>query len=103
MAAGFRNSATGPGLGFLCGALVLVYEAAEDRPALDSLLGEVSDRVIGLGRAEVAAAVGAPPVVMGLVLGQDRGSNDSRIRTFQPIDQLQLPAIGAGRREVRVH
>ena len=31
---GFQNSATGPDLGFLCGSLVLVDEAAEDGPAV---------------------------------------------------------------------
>ena len=56
----------------LCGPLVLVDEAAEDRPTLDPLPGEVGDRVVGPGRAELPAAVGAPPVVMGRILGQDR-------------------------------
>ncbi len=69
---GFQNSATSPDLGFLCGPLVFVDEAAEDGPALDSLRGEVRDRAVGPGRAEMAAAMGAPPVVMDLVLGQDR-------------------------------
>ena len=39
---------------------------------LDPLLGEVRDRVIGPGRAELAAAMRSPSVVMALVLGQDR-------------------------------
>jgi hypothetical protein len=47
---GFQNSAAGPDLGFLCSSLVLVDKAAEDRPALDPLLGEVRDRVVGPGR-----------------------------------------------------
>ena len=55
----------------LCGSLVLVDEAAEYGPALDPLLGEVGDRMIGPGRAQLAAAVGPPPVVVGRVLGQD--------------------------------
>jgi hypothetical protein len=38
----------------------------------DPLLGKVRDRVIGPGRAELAAAMGTTSVVMGLVLGQDR-------------------------------
>jgi hypothetical protein len=49
--------------------LVFVEEAAENRPALDLLPGEVGDRVIGPGRAEFAAAMGASSVVVGLVLG----------------------------------
>ena len=56
----------------LCGSLVLVDEAAEDRPALDPLLGEVGGRMIGPGWAELPAAMGPPPVVVGRVLGQDR-------------------------------
>jgi hypothetical protein len=44
-------------------------EAAEDGPALDPHLGEISDRVIGYGRVELAAAMGSSPVVVGLVLG----------------------------------
>ena len=40
--------------------------------ALDPLLGEVGDRVIGPRRAELAAAMRPPPVVMALVPGQDR-------------------------------
>ena len=55
----------------LCGPLVFADEAAEDGTALDLLLGEVRDRVVGAGRVEMAAAVGAASVVVGLVLGQD--------------------------------
>jgi hypothetical protein len=54
------------------GSLVLVDEAAEDGPPLDLLPGEVRDWVIGPRRAELTAAMGPPPVVMALVLGQDR-------------------------------
>jgi hypothetical protein len=61
---GFQNSATGLDLGFyaarpglLCGSLVFVH-AAENGQALDPLLGEVGDGVVGPGRAECAAAVG---------------------------------------------
>jgi hypothetical protein len=35
-----------------------------DRPTLDPFPGKVGDRVVGPGRAELAAAMGAPPVVM---------------------------------------
>jgi hypothetical protein len=69
-ACGVQNSATGPDVG-LCGSLIFVDEAAEDGSALDALLGEVCGRVVGPGRAELAAAMGPPPVVMGGVLGQD--------------------------------
>ena len=55
----------------LCGPLVFVDEAAEDGLALDPLLGEVRDGVVGPGRAELAAAMGPAPVVMSRVLGQD--------------------------------
>jgi hypothetical protein len=53
--------------GLLCGSLVLVDEAAEDGSALDPLLGEISDGVVGPGRVEPAAAVKPPSVVMSLV------------------------------------
>jgi len=54
----------------LCGPLVLVDEAAEDRPTLEPLLGEVGDRVVGPGRAELPAAVGAGvPLVADQVPG----------------------------------
>jgi len=69
---GFQNSATSPDLGFLGGSLVFVDKAAKDGPTLDSLVGEVGGRVVGPGRVELAAAMGTAPVVMGLVLGQDR-------------------------------
>ena len=54
------------------GPLVLADEAAEYGPTLDALPGQVRDRVIWPGRAEVPAAMGSPSVVVGLVLGQDR-------------------------------
>jgi hypothetical protein len=41
-------------------------EAADDGSALDPHLGEVSDRVIGYGRMELAAAMGSSAVVVGL-------------------------------------
>jgi len=59
---GFQNSAIGSDLGIYASSLVLVDKAAKDGPALDPLLGEVRDRVAGPGRAELAAAVRAPPV-----------------------------------------
>jgi hypothetical protein len=43
-----------------------------DRSALEPRLGEISDWVVGPGRAELAAAMGSPSVVMALLLGQDR-------------------------------
>src|ERR1039457_6177070 len=58
--------------GLLCGPLVLADKAAEDAPALDALTGQVRDRVIWLGRAEVAAAMGSPSVVAGPGIHQDR-------------------------------
>ena len=66
---GFQNSATVVDLGFLRGPLILVEEAAEDGSALDPDLGEVSGRVIGYGRVELAAAIRSPAVVVGFVLG----------------------------------
>jgi hypothetical protein len=66
---GFRNSATGLDLGLLCGSLVFVDEAAEDGPALDPLLGQVGDGAVRPGRAELAAAMRSPSVVVRFVLG----------------------------------
>jgi hypothetical protein len=54
--------------GLLCGALVFVDETAEDRPALDTLPGQVRDRVIWPRRVELAAAMKAPSIVVGLIL-----------------------------------
>jgi len=69
---GCRVPELGPGLdlGFYAPPLILIDEAAEDRPTLDPLLGEVRDRVIGPGRAELTAAMGPPPVVVALVLAR---------------------------------
>jgi integrase len=58
--------------GLLCGSLVLVDETAEDGAPSGTLPGQIRDRVIGPRRAELAAAVGSPSVVVGRVLGQDR-------------------------------
>ena len=52
-------------------SIVLVDEAAEDGSALDPLLSEVCDGVVGPGRAELAAAVRSSSVVVPGVLGQD--------------------------------
>ena len=52
--------------------LVFAEEAAEDSPALDPLLGEVSSGVVGPGRAESAAAVWPSSVVVPGVLGENR-------------------------------
>jgi hypothetical protein len=46
---GFQNSAAGLDLGLLGGTLIFVEEAAEDGPALEPLLGEVGDGVVGPG------------------------------------------------------
>jgi len=54
----------------LCGSFIFAEEAAEDGPTLYPLLGEVSGRMIGPGWAELAAAMGPPPVVVGRVLVQ---------------------------------
>ena len=58
--------------GLLRGTLVFVDEAAEDGPTLDPLPGEVGGGMAGAGRAELAAAVGSPSVVVGLILGKDQ-------------------------------
>ena len=73
---GFQNSAAAPDLGFYAvRSYSLTDEAAEDEPALDPPVGEVSGRMVGPGGAELAAAVRAPSVVVGLVLGQDRNQS----------------------------
>jgi hypothetical protein len=46
---GFQNSAAALDLALLRGSLIFVEEAAEDGSALDQLLGEVGDGVVGLG------------------------------------------------------
>ena len=84
---GFQNSVTGPDLGLLCDSLVLVDEAAEDLSALDPLLGEVGDGVVGPGRAELAAAMGSSSVVMNLVRGQ-RGPQMPRAEDQHPVGDL---------------
>jgi hypothetical protein len=53
----------------LRGSLVLVGEAAEDRPALGPLLGEVGDEEVRPGQAKLAAAMGSPSVVVRLIFG----------------------------------
>jgi hypothetical protein len=54
----------GEGLRFdsVTGLRILVDEAAEDRPTLDPLTGEVRERVIGPGRAEMPDAMGRRPL-----------------------------------------
>jgi hypothetical protein len=54
--------------GLLCGSLVFVDEPAEDGPTLDTFQRQVRDGVIWPGRVELAAAMGSPPVVVGLIL-----------------------------------
>jgi hypothetical protein len=44
---GFQKSATGLDLGFYVAPLVFAEKAAENRPTLDPIPGEVGDRVIG--------------------------------------------------------
>jgi len=66
---GFQNSATVPDLGFYAARSYSLLRPP--RTALDLLLGEVRDKVVGAGRVEMPAAVGAASVVVGLVLGQD--------------------------------
>src|ERR1700685_435103 len=58
--------------GLSCGPLVFVDEAAKYGPTLDPLQGRVRGGVVGSRRVQSDAAVGATPVVVGLVLGQDR-------------------------------
>ena len=72
MPTGFQNSATGLDLGLLRGLLVFVEETAEDGPTFDPLLGKVGDGVVGPGRAEFAAALGALSVVAAGISGEDR-------------------------------
>jgi hypothetical protein len=104
---GFQNSVTGPDLGLLCGSLALVDEAAEYRPAPYPLPGEVRGRVIGLGRAELAAAMGSPSVVMALVLSQDRpqvpfAEDQHPAGDLRPGGEHQPFGISVGRRR-RLH
>jgi hypothetical protein len=60
---GFQNSTTSADLG-LCGSLLLVYEGAEDWPALDLLLGEVGK--LGWQGGRVGGCGGGAPVVVRL-------------------------------------
>jgi hypothetical protein len=55
---GCQNSVTVFDPGLLRSPLVFVEEAAEDGPALDSLLGRAGDGVAGPGRPELAATMG---------------------------------------------
>jgi len=48
---------------------VFVDEAAEDRSALDLLLGEAGGGFVGSGWAELAAAMGSSSVVVPGILG----------------------------------
>jgi len=59
---GFRNSAIGPDLGIYAARLYSLMRPPRTGPALDLLLGEVSDRVVGSGRPELPAAMGAASV-----------------------------------------
>jgi len=54
--------------GLLCGSFVFVDEAAEGGPTLDAFQRQVRDGVIWPGRVELAAAMGSPSVVVGLIL-----------------------------------
>jgi hypothetical protein len=56
----------------LSGLVVLVDEAAENWPAGDPFAGKVDGWVIGPGWPKLATALRPLPVVVGLVLGQDR-------------------------------
>jgi hypothetical protein len=67
---GFRNSAIGPDLGIYA-ALSDSLMRPEDGPALDLLLGEVSDRAVGSVRPELSTAMGAASVVVGRVVGEN--------------------------------
>ena len=69
---GFQNSATGPDLGFYAARPYSLMRSPRTGLALDPFLGEVRGRVVGPGRAKLAATMGSPSVVMGRVLGQDQ-------------------------------
>jgi hypothetical protein len=68
---GSRIGPLAPWPGLSRGSLVFADKAAKDGLTLDPLARKVRDRVIGPGRAELAAAMGATSVVMSLVLGKD--------------------------------
>ena len=67
---GFQNSAIGPDLVFYATHSYSLMRPPR-RGALDPPLGEVGGWVVGPRWAELAAAMRAPSVVMGFVLGQD--------------------------------
>jgi hypothetical protein len=69
---GFQNSVTVPDLGFYAARSYSLRRPPRRGPAPDPLHGEVGGRVVGPRRAELAAAMGAPSVVVGLVLRQDQ-------------------------------
>ena len=68
----FQNSAIGPDLGFYAARSYSLMRPPRTGRRWIRFLGEIREGVIGSGRAELAAAMGPPPVVMALVLGQDR-------------------------------
>jgi hypothetical protein len=65
---GFQNSATGLDLGFYAARSYSLMSLPRIGRRLIPFR-EVGARVVGTGRAEMAAAMGRPPVVVGLVLG----------------------------------
>ncbi len=71
---GFQNSASSLDLVFYAARSYSLMKAAEDGPALDPLLSEVCDGVVGPGRAglaELAASVRSSSVAVPGVLSQD--------------------------------
>jgi hypothetical protein len=68
----FQNSATGLDLGFYAARSYSLKRPPKDGPALDPLLREVCDWVVGPGRAELAAAMGSSSVAVRLVFGQNQ-------------------------------
>ena len=68
---GFQNSAIGPDLGFYAArSYSLMRPPRTVRRLIRSW--EVNDGVVGPGRPELSAAMGAPPVVVGRIVGQDQ-------------------------------
>ncbi len=103
---GFQNSAIVPDLGFYAARSYSLDKAAEDGPAFNPLLGEIGERVIGSGRAELTAAMGPPPVVMTLVLGQDRpqmplAEDQHRIGDLRPRGEHEPFRLSVRRRTPR--
>jgi hypothetical protein len=107
--------------GFLRSWFVFVVEAAENGPALDLLLGEAGDGVVGPGWAELAAAMGSSPVAVGPVtrLGPAAGvfaEDQHPVGHLRPGGEREpfgagvragasgrdLPGLDAGAREDRV-